>query len=572
MKVVVFAGGTGSAQIQIGFKELFGDKLDYSIITNLADNGLSTGDCRKVMGGNMMGPSDLRKNQLHIHKLRHGTTPLWKFLDKRVTGNKETFKEFLLDGVQYFEKEVQSLIKYAVEYFFAQPAASELNYDDFSVSNVIYTGLAGLNGNSLSKAGQIMENILNIPVDSVVPVGDKSLYLMARTESGVTITDEGDIVKWNSEDKIHYAFYVDNEGHYATPFADERALRIIGEADIILFSSGTLWSSLIPTYLYTGVGDAIANSKAKKYLLMNATSDNDVIGVTGDKVIEILSNYLPVDEITILQSEESKGTLLEVTKYNVLWMTNSISDFNPKVHDGHRVVAYMFRDFYLPYAYDTIGFDYDDTLVDRKTKDHSNVSLLKELKSHFNLFICSGNTHRSFVPRSELKGIRIFAENGLNEYEWHEDRYFKFVKCLKEEFKLTNIGVSNIIEDLTGIGFPSSKISNRNNASVAIKPVHEEYRKILANILGDIFYDFKVITSGNTTIEIFNRGINKTIVIEEYPSKSITFVGDENYPGGNDYEIARHPAVKFLQVRNANDTYIFLRTLVLLNRTDYWNE
>ena len=105
-----------------------------------------------------------------------------------------------------------------------------------------------------------MARILGIK-DTVHLISDKSLLLKAETQSGHIIEDEGDIVTWdNPDDKIIRAILMDGESEYIPVVGEDSAhtdrtiLQIVDEADIIIFSSGTQWSSLIPTYMHKGSG------------------------------------------------------------------------------------------------------------------------------------------------------------------------------------------------------------------------------------------------------------------------------------------------------------------------------
>ena len=67
---------------------------------------------------------------------------------------------------------------------------------------------------------------------------------------------------------------------------------LIAEADIILFSSGTQWSSLIPTYMHTGLKEMLEKSRAKKYLIMNNIQDCDMKGIGATGLLGTVSRYI----------------------------------------------------------------------------------------------------------------------------------------------------------------------------------------------------------------------------------------------------------------------------------------
>ena len=85
------------------------------------------------------------------------------------------------------------------------------------------------------------------------------------------------------------------------------------EADIIIFSSGTQWSSLIPTYLHHGFHpislvvpqgpiqirneDIFWECHAAKYLVMNNIEDHDMYGISADGLLNILDKFLDLEDI-----------------------------------------------------------------------------------------------------------------------------------------------------------------------------------------------------------------------------------------------------------------------------------
>src|SRR5574344_474667 len=78
-KIVIFTGGSGSTQLQKGLvKDLGINPKDISLILNMYDNGKSTGECRT--SHNILGPSDLRKNQMLGYKLRWSTDSLDSYI------------------------------------------------------------------------------------------------------------------------------------------------------------------------------------------------------------------------------------------------------------------------------------------------------------------------------------------------------------------------------------------------------------------------------------------------------------------------------------------------------------
>lgn len=571
MKIVIFSGGTGSVQLQTGLYEVFGkEALDYTIITNLADNGLSTGVVRKVMDGEIMGPSDLRKNQMLRAKLHQSCDDhTLSFLDQRITMRAEEVELYLLTTIAQLDEgyETKNILEIGVKTFFEQPKALQIDYDDFSVSNIIYAGLARRYANSLDIAGEMFEQVLGIPKDSVISNTDQSMYLTATTESGYRIMDEGDIVSWNNpRDKIVSCSFIDVHGKPVVPVMNGKSLKAIAEADLIIFSTGTQWSSLIPTYISKGFKDAIESSAAPKYLIMNATEDKDMKGVTGDQILDILSNYLPLDQINIVTAEDGLESLIP-TKKNVI--KEQLMDSYTNKHSPRRLVLAIFKHYYDKHLQNSVQiFDYDDTLVARG-EEYSNVSthnvkMLNEIKNK-DVWISTGNTPKAL--KRGFRNINLLADGGVNLYKINEQGDPVFMSCLDEKLIFTNNEISDIIKLITNVGIDVSKIQVRGKVMMSIKPIDPAYREPIAILLTSLFPEYVVKPTGRTTIDIYKKGMSKTVALKNFPGE-FTFAGDEWYEGGNDYEMSLVPRCSFLRIKDVRDTNMYLRILTWRNE---WN-
>ena len=106
-----------------------------------------------------------------------------------------------------------------------------------------------------------------------------------------------------------------------------------------------------------------------------------------------------------------------------------------------------------------------------------------------------------------------------------------------------------------------SKIQNRFNTIIAIKPINDDYKEVVINLLRLLFPELMIITAGKTTVEISKQGLNKGIITScWFNNKRIAYVGDE-YETGNDVELFRNKKVNFVKIDSVFDTNIFLRVL-----------
>lgn len=622
MKIVILAGGTGSIALQTGLyntlESLSKDEVDIKILTNAYDNGLSTGSVRKVMGGRILGPSDVRKNQTTRLKLEQPESPWHKLLDIRFTSTSDKAEDFcyveinraLVNGLS----EKSALILHsAISEYFRTPDATKIDYNDFSLANIIYAGLAKQNGYSLRKAATIMAGLMGIK-DNVILNDDRSLFLGAITRSGIRVTDEGDIVCWgNEEDPFEDLFFVDHNGEEAKPVLCDEAKEAITAADMIIMSSGTQWSSLIPTYASIGFYSAIAETDAKILMVMNRQPDKDSPGQTPSDIIDLLtSTFIPEGLINLIidtsghvrmtsVTADSADQCASVNYFDMELIRDGSKNISPSKHNPYRL-AHTVAKTYFGISNDipkSIIFDYDDTLVGRGNKfiesstyNIKGINMLNE--QDCGISICTGNSVKalnlkcqeiydnSMMPVSfKNTDITVYADGGVNKYAYplhyaDEEQTPKFVKHLDDKFTLGRSEISLINSRLRDAHIPVSKIENRGDTVIALKPIDPEYRDSIIELLKYKFYineigqpnTWEIASSGRTTIEISKKGISKTFAVKEVLKNnpySVFYVGDE-LDSGNDYAVKQlsnqYSNLKCIKVKSPAETAFLIHVLL----------
>ena len=565
MNIVIFSGGTGSRALQQGFADIFKGKIKPTVLINAYDNGLSTGAVRKVLDGLVLGPSDLRKNQELAASFYSSKESILSFLNKRVSAPSATEMEQMvlseIDGIPAEEYNAIKVFRDATSYFFSKENANLIQYDDFSIANIIYAGIAGLHNNSLQHAGQVMGQLLDINPNGVILVSDNSLFLQAVTKSGTVILDEGDLVKWNNPtDPIVHIKLVDVNNEEMTPKMTSSSLQRIAEADLIIFSSGTLWSSLIPTYIHDGFVEAVAQSKAKKYMVMNNQPDQDMTGVDAQGVLDIVKDFLPADTKIIFNTNSHPS--LKKPYDSEVFIEEEISNENAKTHSPS-VAAVILKDFF-EIGKKKVLFDFDNTIVDKQDLlVEVNRSNLGYLRSNNDYAIVSGNSLNHINKKIAGKGAfrnEFYCDGGNSLCKWNDEiGRLEFIEYVDTSKVYTNEETKFIYDSLTQIGIPIWKIENRNNCIISVKPVEDSQRyQILEKInfvLGDKYVAKPL---GKTTIDIFKTGYEKDVVLQRIKG-DIFYVGDEvNNPKGNDYIFNFHPNVKAHHVLGPEETLAIL--------------
>lgn len=617
MRIAILSGGTGSIALQRGLYDEVETNLDgveTRIIVNAYDNGLSTGAVRRVMNGEVLGPSDVRKNHATQLSLARPNSPWLQTLSQRFTLEPSRVQGFCQDQISQLATKLKDqeptanpseILQVAVREYFKSPVALHVDYTDFSLANIVYAGLARANGNSLRVAARLMAGAMNI-ADRVLLNDDRSLFLGAITRSGQRIADEGHIVSWgNAADPFVDVFFTDALGRDARPRLCLEAWQVIVHADLIILSSGTQWSSLIPTYASDGFREAIESSKATVLMVMNRTPDNDSPGQTASDIIDALvPHYFDVGRLHVLADEggaprmrglgrSARSKVASFTQAELSRPTDPLDKHAPdKLVDAIGAVYFhdsLDSDFYL--------FDYDDTLVARENRlprsSRHNVKALSRLNWLTSVGVCTGNTIRALDLRGEpaaidassepiYKSLLIFADGGINRYSYDtrprgsgEIPKLEPEYCISPDHLLPIVGphgVTEIVESLQQAGVALEKIDTRGNALIALKPITQDERPALLGLIRHLLAgsDLLARECGRTTVEICRTKLSKRHVIrhlrDKFPTlRMITYIGDE-FDTGNDRDIeelaTQGAGVKCLRVDGPAETGFFLQTLI----------
>ena len=591
LKIAIFCGGTGSVALQTGFDQIYDSKrIQLDIIVNAYDNGKSTGVCRRVFNNQILGPSDVRKNQLLQFSLQYGQELLEP--ESRYSRLYQLFNLRLsaADALSYYDQAYRTICDFEgaldpavysrllvlLRFFFFEENVAVLRpttlgerFEDFSLSNIFYAASAALNGNSLQAAAKEMADILEIK-DNVHLISDKSLILKAKTASGRIIDDEGEIVAWdNPLDTISSVMLFDGKQEY-TPSVDEgicggndSVKSIVEKADIVIFSSGTQWSSLIPTYMHHGFAEMIQRSKAKKYLIMNNIEDHDAAGVGAAELCGILERYLDLNQITIVINKNACSSMNSVvTDYRIIREALGLKE-NQK-HDPQKLVKAIMADYYGPaLACRYQFFDLDGTLWNASGTE------LEIAAGHENLrlfcgAIVTGNTVKHVVDVWKHygfsgKAVDIYADYGNTHFEVnHPDQ----INYLSDQYFLDKA----IYQELSGMQEFSGKATMRGGTVISIKPLKNRLSLVndLNQKLAQRNRPVLAKIAGRTTIDVTYADYTKAAMLEQIliqgklPYSDVLFVGNE-LEQGSEKEITA-VGIKTLAVNDVFECNSFLRT------------
>ena len=262
-KVVILGGGTGLSFLLKGLKMY---PLDITAIVSVCDDGSSTGRLREEFNTPAVG--DIRKVLVALSE----TEPL-----------------------------VEELLHYRFK------TSSDLN--GHAVGNLLLTAMANITGN-MSDGIQSLSKVLNLK-GTVLPLTEDNVVLVGKMEDGSIVEGEHHITMSNK--KIKSVSYKEK------PIVTEEALKAIREADAIILSMGSLFTSIIPNLICKEIIKEIDNSKAKiTYVCNLMTQPGETDDYTVSDHIKLLNSYLgkkKVDTVILNNKELDKEI---VAKYETL--------------------------------------------------------------------------------------------------------------------------------------------------------------------------------------------------------------------------------------------------------------
>ena len=259
-KVVIFGGGSGLSQLLKGLK-LF--PIDLTAVVSVSDNGRSTGRLRKDYHIPAVG--DITKVMLAMSDCDNDIRELmnYRFTKSRSLGN-------------------------------------------HSIKNLLLTALLDLHGN-FDKSLPILEDILDLK-GNVLPLTEDNVDLVGITKDGKKLVGEEQITK--TKRKIERITYSDKIT------VNPKVLNAVKEADLIILSSGSLITSIIPHLLDSKLNNAIRDSKAKTMYICNLfTQPGETDNFKVSDHVKMLESYLGKDSIDIVLANNVRLNTKLMQKY-----------------------------------------------------------------------------------------------------------------------------------------------------------------------------------------------------------------------------------------------------------------
>ena len=236
-KITIFGGGSGLSQILKGLK-LF--PVEITAVVSVADNGASTGRLRKDL--NIPAVGDISKVMFAMSNVDSDTLILlnYRFTKSKTLGN-------------------------------------------HSIKNLLLSALLDIKGN-FNDSIPILMKLLDVN-GNILPLTEDNADLVGITEDNKKILGEEQITKCASKiKKVEYSRKIK---------INPQVLKAVEEADLIIFSSGSLLTSIAPHLINKSLVKAINNAKAPKMYICNLfTQPGETDNYAVSNHIKTLENYL----------------------------------------------------------------------------------------------------------------------------------------------------------------------------------------------------------------------------------------------------------------------------------------
>ncbi|HEX21471.1 MAG TPA: uridine diphosphate-N-acetylglucosamine-binding protein YvcK [Actinobacteria bacterium] len=181
-----------------------------------------------------------------------------------------------------------------------------------ALGNLIIAALSELTGDfstALAEAGKLLK-----AKGKVLPPTDEKVTLCARLEPEGTIRGQ-----CNVANRLRSLVSIWLEPTNSR--ANEEAVAAIKAADQIIIGPGSLFTSIFPNLLVSGIRDAIEGSKAQRIFICNTmVQAGETDGFTAEQHITAIFKYIGrglIDTAIINQSSFSSQHLSELAKINV---------------------------------------------------------------------------------------------------------------------------------------------------------------------------------------------------------------------------------------------------------------
>jgi uncharacterized cofD-like protein/HAD superfamily hydrolase (TIGR01549 family) len=266
IKIVLIGGGTGTSALLEGLKKYTDD---ITAVVSVTDTGRSSGLIRKDF--NILAPGDVRN---------------------------------CLIALSNSEKLMCDLFQYRI---------NNGNLKGYSFGNLFIAALSDITG-SFENAIEEASKILKLK-GRVLPSTFDNVNICAELEDGTILKEENEIIDRNNEN-VFKRSPIKKVFHNIKAKANKKIIESIKEADLIVLSPGSLYTSIISNLLVSEIPETISASKAKKVYVCNIMSQvSQTYNYKASDHVKKILEYLNSDlDFVILNNKNPSEELIKSYK------------------------------------------------------------------------------------------------------------------------------------------------------------------------------------------------------------------------------------------------------------------
>ncbi|KAI0522897.1 hypothetical protein KFK09_005286 [Dendrobium nobile] len=318
--LLVFSGGTAFNCVAEELKKV---TTRVAHVLPVSDDGGSTAEIVRVVGGPAVG--DIRSRCLRLSdESTSEAIAVRRLLGHRLPLDASDAKSewyrivegehFLWNGVSRpYGETIRAFLAYFQNQILRRTSDS-FCFSNGSIGNFFFAG-ARLFFQSLDAAIFLFSRVSQIPTESLVlPVisTNDRLTLGCELWDGAIIRGQNEIshptagfVQTVNKDcsstialpsRIKRVFYVSSEGsnllHEIFPEANASVLELLSTVDCIVYSMGSLFTSICPSLILPGIGETIASRSVPKVLLLNGSHDRETTGLSASGFVTAITDAL----------------------------------------------------------------------------------------------------------------------------------------------------------------------------------------------------------------------------------------------------------------------------------------
>jgi len=401
LDIVIFAGGRGNKNLFFEMKKQIKKINQLSVIINGLDDGASTGEIRRLFHYKAHGISDFLKailslspNQKLINAME-ARFPMVNSFEERLllyrNLHKMLYKNFLpkyLSSLSELpEKTKKTIIKKFIIFFdyFYQNRDEIIDIEDFKIGNILFGAMLVENHLDFNKAINSFSKFCNLNKNITIYENTNSVrYLSGLLKNGTLLPNEASVVLTRTTDSIKDIYQMTNpitmnqirklssieiddkinflKSLRNIPTYNQEIKERILNGDIIVYGSGTPYSSILPSLETKGIADLIIKNKAPKVMISNLKKETNNFLSVSDLVNDLykylnrstskrlnkkdLLTHLIVNDSTY---EESNSITLDEEKIlnQYPWLTiikgNFSDPLNSYAHNGKEVLKAILK-------------------------------------------------------------------------------------------------------------------------------------------------------------------------------------------------------------------------------------